>query len=96
MGRPALSTPLGFASLRARRCRASLAKQPIPNGAPAKARIPHLRGGRRVAQLLTSPRARMAELADAQDLGSWVRKDVRVRVSLRAPTSHHEHREPRG
>src|SRR5262245_18995386 len=30
--------------------------------------------------------ARMAELADAQDLGSWVPRDVRVRVSLRAPS----------
>src|SRR5262245_50747 len=32
------------------------------------------------------PSARMAELADAQDLGSWVPRDVRVRVSLRAPS----------
>src|SRR5262245_19230220 len=45
-------------------------------------------GGARYAPSL----ARMAELADAQDLGSWVPRDVRVRVSLRAPS---EPRDPR-
>src|SRR5580698_11237001 len=62
-------------------------------------RPPRLQGGRPIrSAIVTRSLGRVAELADAQDSGSCVRKDVGVQVPPRPPPppEHHQPDRPTG